>query len=489
MADLQQPPTKRKLPFKRTARRKSSEAAAVEDSLSLFSRSGEFFEEQQRLAKEKAEREEAKKAARIAKEEREREERLARERELEQESPEPYVPASAKKRRRISPCDNEEGTTNSDDDVFGSKSPKKQISPSIPRTPSSKPESPFAINTRASERRIAQPSHSKGKPAIILDDDDDDPFTLDSPSKHPTKQSSMNSHSNPLARSDDGSRHDVIMLDEDSDARVDTGDTQKENEEEDPTEYYIRLARERKQKAQEQREAREKEGSSAPGDDDPVVQILIHSHLAQIHPLLFRRKLSQTLTVVYQTWIEQQVAKHSLVPRATLETMFFTWKGNKVYQHTTLQTLGIKPERDGKLYPSWKDQQEGYDGREKVLFQAWTQELYDEYLEEKEKQRLRDLGELIDDEPEEKQEPDQVQNSQEEQKIRLHFKAKDLPATKATVRSSTTVTQLIKVYRRLAEVPEDKIIELRFDGEVLDPDTTVQEADIEDMDSLEVHVK
>ncbi|KAI2623617.1 hypothetical protein GGS26DRAFT_566292 [Hypomontagnella submonticulosa] len=497
MADLHQPPTKRKLPFKRTARRKSNEAA-VEDSLSLFSRSGTFFEEQPIRAREKAEREEAEKAARAAKEKQKANERFARVLEITKNLVvEPYIPdpESAKKRRRISHCDNDEGGKESDDDIFGCKS-SKQTSPSVPRTPNSKRDSPFATDTRELGKRITRSSHTTSTPVISLDDDDDDPVTSESPSRLPSsKQSSVGAlpkPDSPFARSGDRSRHNVIALDEDEDSgtRADTSDGRKEDEEEDPSEYYVRLARERMQKAQEEREAREKEGGGVAGnDDDPVVQILIHSHLAHIHPLLFRRKLSQKLTVVYQTWIEQQVAKHSLVPRATLETMFFTWKGNKVYPHTTLQTLGIKPERDGKLYPSWKDRQEGYDGREKVLFEAWTQELYDEYLEEKEKRRLRDLGELIDDEPEERQEPDQVQNSQEDQKIRVHFKAKDRPAAKATVRSSTTTAQLIKVYRRLAEIPEDKTIELRWDGDVLDPDTTVEEAEIEDMDSLEVHIK
>ncbi|KAI1659792.1 hypothetical protein F4813DRAFT_324791 [Daldinia decipiens] len=485
MADLQHPsPAKRKLPFKRTARRKSTEVVD-DDGLSLFSRSGEFFEEQQRLAKEKVEKE---KAARAAKEQREREDRLIRERKAEQDTltKEPtYDLGSPQKRRRISLPDEEEGKNSDDDDIFSYKPIKKRKSPSVPFTPDSKRESPYVTGTKGSEesRRHSTRSQSVNVSAPVIslddDDDDDDPTFMSSPTRRPLLQ-------HPHEETD----QDVVTLDDENDPQAEVTKGQKEDEEEDPSEYYVRIAMERAQKAKEEREAREKGDSGSKGnEDDPVVQILIHPHLAGVHTLMFRRKLSQKLTVVYQTWIEQQVAKHSLIPRSVLDTMFFTWRGNKVYPHTTLQTLGIKPERDGTLYPSWKEDQEGYHGRDKVFFEAWTQELYDEYLEEKEKQRLRDLGELTDEEPEEKQEPEQSQTSQGDQKIRVLFKAKDQQHTRATVRSSTTAAQLVKVYRRLANIPESKTIELHWDGEALDSDTTVGEADIVDMDSLEVHIK
>ncbi|KAI0135126.1 hypothetical protein F4814DRAFT_10852 [Daldinia grandis] len=489
MADLQQPsPAKRKLPFKRTARRKSSEAVD-DDGISLFSRSGEFFEEQQRLAKEKIEKE---KAARAAKEQQEREDRLIRERERKAEqdlsTKKPiYDQESPQKRRRISLSDEEEDKDSDDDDIFRYKPTKKQKSPSVPFTPDSKRESPYVTSTKGSEgsRRHGTRSQSVnvGAPVISLDDDDDDDDNDPGSMTSPTRRSL-------LQHTHEETDQDIVTLDDDSDHQAEVAKGQNEDEEEDPSEYYVRIAMERAQKAKEEREAREKGGSGSIGDEhDPVVQILIHPHLPGVHTLMFRRKLSQKLTVVYQTWIEQQVAKHTLVPRSVLDSMFFTWRGNKVYPHTTLQTLGVKPERDGTLYPSWKDDQEGYHGRDKVFFEAWTQELYDEYLEEKEKQRLRDLGELIEEEPEEKQEQEQSQTSQGDHKIRVLFKAKDQQPTKATVRSSTTAAQLSKLYRRLANIPEYKTIELHWDGEVLDSDTTVEEADIEDMDSLEVHIK
>ncbi|KAI2473622.1 hypothetical protein F4781DRAFT_139287 [Annulohypoxylon bovei var. microspora] len=480
---MESPPAKKKLPFKRTARRKSSEAPN-DDGLSLFSRSGEFFEEHQRLMKEKAEKEKAEKAAKEAKEARakqQRKERLARSPTLEEidlvdEKP-IRDPGSAKKRRRISIPHEDEGEITDDREY---KPSKKQRSPPPPLTPTSKHKNSFA-NAHSGGRL----TRSQARTTLIsIDNNDDDPFAPASPLELPSSR--RLSRNKPIKLE---SKHDIITLDDDSEPEVNVGEKRENDEDEDPSEYYIRLARERAEKEKAEREAREKRGDSAVDDEeDPIIQILIHSHMRGINPLLFRRRLSQKLNVVYQTWVEQQIVKNSNVPRPILESMFFTWKGNKVYPHTTLKTLGIRQERDGGLYPDWKPDQEGYHGREKVYFEAWTQQLYDGYLEEKEKQRLQHLNEL-EGVYEGSQEPDVPETSQEEKKIRVHFKAKDLPPTKVTVRSSTTAAQLVKAYRRLASIPEDKTIELHWDGEVLDSETTVEEADIEDMDSLEVHIK
>ncbi|KAI2614060.1 uncharacterized protein GGS25DRAFT_32284 [Hypoxylon fragiforme] len=518
MADsLPPPPAKRKLPFKRTVRRKSTEIEKPDDDgLSLFSRSGEFFAEQQRLAQEKADREKAEKAEKIAKAAKEAEEEQQRKkirqlkRKVETAILEQRDKGVAKKQRRISFSDDEKAVHDkSEDDAINITPPKKKRNtPSTPRTPRYKRESSSAITPTATPKETngrVQLKQTRRRSTRILclvdndrngsnnysDEDDDDPSELYSPSKRsPTKLSRKHKQKTPTMESSRKIPQDVITLDDDSDSQVDAGDEKKDDEEEDPSEYYVRLAMEKARKAKEEKEAREKGGSSTPASqEDPIVQILIHSRLDGAHPLIFRRKVSQKLEVVFQTWIEQQVTKQSKIPRSTLETMFFTWKGNKVYSHTTLHTLGIKPAVDGKLYPNWEKDQDGYDGRDKVVFEAWTSELYDEYQQEKEKQRLRDLGELDDEEPEDTPEANQSKPSQAKTKIRVQFKAKSLPQQKATVYADTTVAQLMEAYRKLAGIAGDKSIVLRWDGEALEPDTTVEEAEIEDMDSLEVYIK
>jgi hypothetical protein len=64
-----------------------------------------------------------------------------------------------------------------------------------------------------------------------------------------------------------------------------------------------------------------------------------------------------------------------------------------------------------------------------------------------------------------------------------------MPARNVTLRKHSTVAHMIKAFRKLAGLGEDKHVEIRWDGETLDPETTVEEADIADMDSVEVHIR
>ncbi|KAI1078288.1 hypothetical protein F5B20DRAFT_235096 [Whalleya microplaca] len=485
MSDLPQPSVaKKKLPFKRTARRKSSETADP-DGLSLFSRSHEFFpsviEDQQRQAREKA-----------AAAERERKEKLAREHREEQDALKEQLAhdqESAKKRRRVSVPDNED---NSDDDVFGSKPRKLQKSPATPLTPSSKRrESSFLACARASES--AQGSRSRSRktdtPIINLDDSDSNEDPKIAKSK---PRASIPQQGSEIVLDDDKDDED-----DDDIKLLDTG-LQPTEQEEDPHEHYVKAALERMAKAKALREARER-GESLADDDDPVVQILIWSQISALHTITIRRKLSQSLTLVYDAWVEHQVRKGCApVTREQLADMFFTWKGNKVYRHTTLATLGIRPDREGRLYPSWmvgsgRDADtNGYHDQHKVLFEACTPEIFEDNLRERERRRLWELGELVEDDDGNAgdgagQQEESREEEEDDKKVRVHFKARDLATLSATVRLSTTAAMLVKVYRRLAKLPEDKHFELHWDGEVLDPETTVEEAEIEDMDSLEVH--
>jgi hypothetical protein len=53
----------------------------------------------------------------------------------------------------------------------------------------------------------------------------------------------------------------------------------------------------------------------------------------------------------------------------------------------------------------------------------------------------------------------------------------------------TTFERIAGAFRREQKIPDDKEITLRFDGDVLDPGDKMGDADIEDMDSIEVHIK
>ncbi|RYP60574.1 hypothetical protein DL769_008062 [Monosporascus sp. CRB-8-3] len=491
MEDPQPPSTqpKRKLLFKRTIPRKPVEKPKDDndDGLALFSRSKEFFpdviKDQQREAAEKA-----------AKAEKERREKLERARKQKEEAlklqdqfhrgkdEEDDEAASAKKHYRISLSGDES------DDVFTTRPQKSRKSSSATsKSPSAKRDTLSRHHTRTPRStRTSRASRPTNANAAVISLDSSDEET-----KHAT---SLNKRSPSAHRPSPAKPQDTL---EESDLELESG-PQAGGDGNADFDCYIQGALERAEKRKRERlerEAAEGAGGKDPGGVEPVVQILISSALDGIQPMAFKRKLFQPLALVHKTWVQMQLNKQVPVPLAVLQDMFFTWRGDKVYGSATLAALGIRPSpTDGSLYPAWeRDPPAGYFGRDKVHFEAWTPELYEEFLHERELERMRARGEwLPDDDPDGgvagegkvSEEPEQ-----EETKIRLSLKARDMDPANVQVRPSTTISMLSIVFKRLKRLPADKVVELRWDGEVLDPSTTVEDAEIEDMDSIEVYVK
>ncbi|RYO75217.1 hypothetical protein DL762_010146 [Monosporascus cannonballus] len=491
MEDPQPPSTqpKRKLLFKRTIPRKPVEKPKddSDDGLALFSRSKEFFpdviKDQQREAAEKAAKAEKERRERLERARKEREEALKLQDQFHRDEDEEDDGAtSAKKRHRMSLSSDES------DNVFTTRPQKSQKSSSAtPKPPSARRDSLSRYHTRTPRStRSSRASRPTDTNAAVISLDSSDEET-----KHAT---SLNKRSPSVRKPSPTKLQDTL---EESDLELEGGPHAGGDGDAD-FDCYIQGALERAEKRKRERlerEAAEGAGGKDAGGPEPVVQILISSALDGIQPIAFKRKLFQPLAVVHRTWVQIQLNKQAPVPLAVLQDMFFTWRGDKVYGSATLAALGIQPSvGDGSLYPAWeRDPPAGYFGRDKVHFEAWTPELYEEFLRDRELERMRARGEwLPEDHPDGEtggdgkgtEEPDQ-----EETKIKLSLKARDMDPENVRVRPSTTISMLSIVFRRLKRLPADKEIELRWDGEVLDPNTTVEDADIEDMDSIEVYVK
>ncbi|KAF5120460.1 hypothetical protein E5D57_013814 [Metarhizium anisopliae] len=76
-----------------------------------------------------------------------------------------------------------------------------------------------------------------------------------------------------------------------------------------------------------------------------------------------------------------------------------------------------------------------------------------------------------------------------EVKIRVILKARDLDNVKMTVRPETTVGTLITSFRTQRSIGPDKYIGIWFDGDILEEHARMEEAEIDDMDTFEVHIK
>ncbi|KAI1112496.1 hypothetical protein F5Y14DRAFT_421866 [Nemania sp. NC0429] len=537
MADLQKPaPAKRGLPFKRTAKQRPpvETSPADDDGLSLFSQSKNYFptvvEDQQKRARERAEKAEQERKERLAREQEEaegraRRARLGRDREAEEVEVEAEADkerGSAKKRRRHSPFSDAERDKDDDSIDRPSKSHKSSFLSSPESARGSAPGS-----SRASKGVRAKHPPKQPETSIVLLDSSDDEAPTTKGSKAPIVSPRAQSSRSQTQPTPPDRRRDKAKAD-DSDSELEMWEDKKENnrdskvggegeEEEDPSEFYIKAAMERMRKAKEARLARESSAAgdgdknklTAPGVDDdrgvPVSIMIAAPALPDAKPLCCTVRTAQVLQIAFDTFKERQKTQTSY-PHKMISELVFTWRGDRVYHTTKLETLGIRPRGgDGRLHDnrhSGRSAPEGYLGSDKVYFEAWTPEDYEENQRKQERERkLRATGEWWD------QDDDTAKNQghdnggeggadaesktpqQEDDRVKVIFKARDMPPRNVTLRKHSTVAHMIKAFRKLAGLGEDKHIEIRWDGEVLDLETTVEEADIADMDSVEVHIR
>ncbi|KAJ9134102.1 hypothetical protein NKR23_g10334 [Pleurostoma richardsiae] len=231
---------------------------------------------------------------------------------------------------------------------------------------------------------------------------------------------------------------------------------------------------------------------ASPGESaempEPIFKMVILSRLnrpAVVKPLAVQRRLSQNMKLVRDTWISRAIVAGAISPEER-DDVFLTWRGSKIYGTTTGLSLGLRPDANGWLEP--RAYEEGGYSRGSLLLEAWTEEDYQAEQEERERQRRRDRGEYSDDdEMSDMQSP--VVNEEDEEKIRVILKARDTEPVKLTAWASTDVNILIAAYRKQRTVPPDCEISLYFDGDKLAEDSTVGDADIGDMETVEVHIK
>ena len=174
---------------------------------------------------------------------------------------------------------------------------------------------------------------------------------------------------------------------------------------------------------------------------------------------------------------------------------------------STLLNLGIRPKGDGTVVVEGSSGTYNRDGlaeaRTRVHMEAWTPELFAQMERDEEIRRKRDAGELDDDddydyESERGENRDtqdggkagQGEGGGDQVKLRIILKPKDLEPVKLMVRPETTVETLLTAFRTQRDVGgEGAEVALWFDGMRLEEDTTMEEAEIDDMDTIEVHIK
>ncbi|KAL0254757.1 hypothetical protein SLS55_009281 [Diplodia seriata] len=272
--------------------------------------------------------------------------------------------------------------------------------------------------------------------------------------------------------------------------RTVTADSDEEIDESDPEIREIIRETRRKQRLARQRNASSGKSPIKPGDrqmsspgavtdgsmprltpaPDPPIQIFINSRIPDTRPLIVTRKLSQRLQEVRQAWCKKQGFDQEMT-----DSVFFTFKGRRLFDVATCRSLGLVVDAFGRVH--MKDSFDWDEDDSKVTIEAVTLEIFNK--DAKEAQRLREP------EPEPEPEPDM---EQEPRRTKIIIRTKDFGDAKFTCGPETSFEKVATSSIHRLKVPAGKRPFLLFDGERLDPSGTMAELeDFEDGDVLEMH--
>ncbi|GKT40100.1 protein ESC2 [Colletotrichum spaethianum] len=477
MADAAKP--KRRLPFKPTALRQKSDPKPApkdnneddDDGLSLFKRSAEFFpvavaEQERRMKRKQAERE-----------------RSSQARSPDDET-KPTPKASEGPGRRHDEEAREPGTPPSKRSRTSDESPESRIKPSQ-TTRRDGTETPSKRMTRAAASRTPRKQEViPTKPVISIDDSDDDPDEEDEdrPGDDDDDIYEASPIRKPRRRRQTSEPAVSPLVIDDDDPFAEGGQGQdapapEEEEEDDEFKEYVQRAMERK-KALEQ-------------EANQTVNVFVTSDIPGTREKQFRFTLVKPLKVLRNAWIDVQDGRVDL-PRAELESVFLTWRGHELYDWTTLHSLDLAA-TFRKHGGGGGDASEGFrDDWTNVHMQMWTRELWEEHERQEARRRRHDLGEYSDDEGagdggNEVGTPAAEQEA--EKKIKVLLKTKTDEPLKTSVRPSTTIGTIMELFRKMRGLAADAPISLMFDGDELEEDMTVEDADIGDMETIEVYIR
>lgn len=221
-----------------------------------------------------------------------------------------------------------------------------------------------------------------------------------------------------------------------------------------------------------------------PEKEKEKVDIMVTSTIPGTGPCLIKFLFDKPLRLVRDNWIALQRRRGAQLSLRQDDDLILTWRRKKVYTVSTLLSLGIRPQAGGRVQVEDHSQGGLKNRGTQVHMEAWTPELFQEMEREEELRRKREAGELSEEEegsPEETPEP--------EVKIRVILKARGLEDVKLTVRPETTVETLVTGFRAQRGVGSDGDVGLYFDGDRLEEHVTMADAEIDDMDTFEVHIK
>ncbi|KAF3927091.1 hypothetical protein AA313_de0205794 [Arthrobotrys entomopaga] len=224
---------------------------------------------------------------------------------------------------------------------------------------------------------------------------------------------------------------------------------------------------------------------------DVIIQILIVSDIEGTKPFVFNRKYTQTLGKVRETW-----GKMQHFTEEQLDRLILVWLNEtRAFDSTVPRSLGVRFDKEGKMYVEDKSRRTSAGRRDmeeqaamqqgiapgecRVYFTAMWIEDFEEMLRKREEAVEREReGEIWE-----------ISESEEEEVLTgitlnskpmvIILKGKNFKELKLKVKPTMKISQVIDMIKDERKLEEDVDIELRFDGDELEEDTTLEDAEIE----------
>ncbi|CBX90454.1 hypothetical protein IAQ61_001959 [Plenodomus lingam] len=215
----------------------------------------------------------------------------------------------------------------------------------------------------------------------------------------------------------------------------------------------------------------------------PVSQLFIDPEIPDADPLMVKVRINSTIEKPRKAWCERQ----GYSPDVT-RGIFFTWKGTRLFDSTTIKRLGIQVDERGNVSVDGDTTLYDEDNIPKIHVKAWTEEVFmQRKREEAAEAAAKKTAAEAPLEAEQRTltpEPEPVTA-----RVRLVLKISSKDDFRLTVKPDTTFEHITSAYKSKLKIQKDQPVTLYFDGERLSPLDTVADAGIEDLDSIEVRLK
>ncbi|KAF2733732.1 hypothetical protein EJ04DRAFT_266879 [Polyplosphaeria fusca] len=218
----------------------------------------------------------------------------------------------------------------------------------------------------------------------------------------------------------------------------------------------------------------------------PVVQLLIESMVPNAADILVKIRINDSLGKPLAAWCKARGFDKQMA-----DSVFLTWKGNKLLNTTTVQRLGVSVNPKDPSILHVQGDSNIYTDKDppKIHLRAFTHETYRQWKREQaaeeEEQQRRKASFAAPNEDEDPSPPPEP----EPQKIRVKLKAKGKDEFGLSVNPDTLFCHVASAYKKKHRIPEEQPVSLFFDGARLKPMESIADSEIEDMDTIEVHFK